>query len=234
MCGAYGAAMRYALRVVVPDRPGALGELASALGAAQVDVVSLDVVERADGVAVDDMQVDASMPSAQLRAVFEGCAGIVVEALHPVAAEGSHITATSLAADLAEQPGAALSLLVQGWPAALGVTWAVAASFGAMGLEIIVASDGAPEVPAGLRVPGLPATGARRFPPAGWMPAGWRSNTAGLPEVAAVRLGGPYGIVLAGRAGGPRFREPELRRLAELTRIAVAVGGPVIRPQLVS
>ena len=50
--------MSYLLRLVVPDRPGALGAVATALGEAGVDIVSLDVLERGDGVAVDDIVVD--------------------------------------------------------------------------------------------------------------------------------------------------------------------------------
>ena len=39
--------MSYLLRLVVPDRPGALGAVATALGTAGIDIVSLDVLERA-------------------------------------------------------------------------------------------------------------------------------------------------------------------------------------------
>ena len=39
--------MTYLLRLVLPDRPGSLGAVATALGAAGVDIESLDVIERA-------------------------------------------------------------------------------------------------------------------------------------------------------------------------------------------
>ena len=38
--------MTYLLRLVLPDRPGSLGAVATALGAAGVDIESLDVIER--------------------------------------------------------------------------------------------------------------------------------------------------------------------------------------------
>ncbi len=38
--------MSYLLRPVVPDRPGVLGAVATALGEAGIDIVSLDVLER--------------------------------------------------------------------------------------------------------------------------------------------------------------------------------------------
>src|SRR6185312_5460384 len=48
----------YLLRVLLPDRPGMLGAVATALGAAGADILGVDVVERAAGVAVDDLIVE--------------------------------------------------------------------------------------------------------------------------------------------------------------------------------
>jgi hypothetical protein len=45
----------YLLRLVVPDKPGILGAVATALGDAGIDIVSVDVLERGGGVAVDDV-----------------------------------------------------------------------------------------------------------------------------------------------------------------------------------
>ena len=50
--------MSYLLRVLLPDRPGMLGAVATALGAAGADILGVDVVERAAGVAVDDLIVE--------------------------------------------------------------------------------------------------------------------------------------------------------------------------------
>ncbi len=41
------------IRVWLPDRPGALGLVASRIGAVDGDIVGIDVLERGDGVAVD-------------------------------------------------------------------------------------------------------------------------------------------------------------------------------------
>ncbi|MGY2081250.1 ACT domain-containing protein, partial [Modestobacter sp. SYSU DS0657] len=48
----------YLLRLVVPDRPGILGAVATALGAVGIDIVSVDVLERRNGVAVADIVVE--------------------------------------------------------------------------------------------------------------------------------------------------------------------------------
>ncbi|EUA33943.1 putative amino acid-binding ACT domain protein [Mycobacterium xenopi 3993] len=48
----------YLLRVQLVDRPGSLGSLAVALGSVGADILSLDVVERASGYAIDDLVVE--------------------------------------------------------------------------------------------------------------------------------------------------------------------------------
>ena len=48
----------YLLRIELEDRPGSLGSLAVALGSVGADILSLDVVERGAGYAVDDLVVD--------------------------------------------------------------------------------------------------------------------------------------------------------------------------------
>ena len=46
------------VRVWLPDRPGALGLVASRIGAVDGDIVGIDVLERGDGVAVDEFAVE--------------------------------------------------------------------------------------------------------------------------------------------------------------------------------
>jgi len=49
---------RLVLRIWLPDRPGALGAVASRVGAVKADVVGIDVIERDGGVAIDEVVVD--------------------------------------------------------------------------------------------------------------------------------------------------------------------------------
>ena len=46
------------LRVRLPDRPGALGAVASALGTIGADINLVEIVERHDGVGVNDFILD--------------------------------------------------------------------------------------------------------------------------------------------------------------------------------
>jgi hypothetical protein len=47
----------YLIRVQLPDRPGALGAVASRIGSVGGDVVSIDILQRDDGVVVDEVGV---------------------------------------------------------------------------------------------------------------------------------------------------------------------------------
>jgi hypothetical protein len=54
----------YIVRVWVPDRPGALGAVASRIGAVRGDLVGIDILERGAGRAIDELVVD--LPSESL------------------------------------------------------------------------------------------------------------------------------------------------------------------------
>lgn len=54
----------YAVRVWMPDRPGALGSVASRIGAVRGDLVGIDILERGGGRAIDELIVD--LPSDSL------------------------------------------------------------------------------------------------------------------------------------------------------------------------
>jgi ACT domain-containing protein len=49
---------RYVLRIWLPDRPGALGLVASRIGAVGGDIVAIDILDRADGRAADEFVVE--------------------------------------------------------------------------------------------------------------------------------------------------------------------------------
>ena len=48
----------YVVRIWVPDRPGALGAVASRIGAVRGDLVGIDILERGGGRAIDELLVD--------------------------------------------------------------------------------------------------------------------------------------------------------------------------------
>jgi ACT domain-containing protein len=51
----------YIVRIALPDRPGALGLVASRIGAVGGDIVAINILEREDGRAVDEFVVEIGL-----------------------------------------------------------------------------------------------------------------------------------------------------------------------------
>ncbi|MBK5228956.1 MAG: ACT domain-containing protein [Actinobacteria bacterium] len=49
--------MYFSMRISLPDRPGMLGAMATALSDGGANIVALDVIDREEGEAVDDLVV---------------------------------------------------------------------------------------------------------------------------------------------------------------------------------
>lgn len=223
--------MPFAMRVSLLDQPGALARLCDSLGGAGCNIVTVDVVERADGYAVDDMVVEAPgrTPGA-IRQAAESGGDVVVEAVTPVAGARDVGASLELGALISAAEGDPLDLFVTGLPDALWATWAVAVESGPSGPVILAASPGAPR-DAQFDTPWLPLDRVRRLDAAQWMPPAWRMRAgAGTLELAAVPLASAFSAVLVGRAWSARFRVAELRQLellADLTtmrRVTALVG----------
>lgn len=78
----------FLVRVELPDRPGALGAVASRIGAVRGDVVSIEIIRRTEGRALDEFVVelaDAELVPLLLVEIAE-VDGASVETIHPVAA----------------------------------------------------------------------------------------------------------------------------------------------------
>jgi hypothetical protein len=75
----------YLLRIQLADRPGSLGALAVALGSVGGDILSLDVVERSGGYAIDDLIIElplGAMPDTLITAA-EKLPGVQVDSVRP-------------------------------------------------------------------------------------------------------------------------------------------------------
>lgn len=57
---------RYLVRIALPDRPGALGLVASRIGAVGGDIVAIHILERVDGNAVDEFVIELAGAGAHL------------------------------------------------------------------------------------------------------------------------------------------------------------------------
>ena len=215
--------MSYLLRLVVPDRPGILGAVATALGDAGIDIVSIDVLERGGGVAVDDVVVELPrdrVPDSLITAV-RAVPGVEVEALRPYAGPlDTHRELELLEALARTAEDAAAKLLAAELPRVFHAGWAVVLSATSDAWEVAAASEAAPGFE-GLALPWMPLPGPRLLSSEDeWMPERWREMAI---EMMVAPYGGPGCAVVVGRSGGPAFRRSELLRLAHLTGIATTV-----------
>jgi hypothetical protein len=210
------------LRVVIPDRPGSLGALATALGAVQADIVGLDVVEqRGDGTVVDDILVDlphGRMPDGLVSAC-NSLAGAQVVFLRYYPHHGGLQRDLQAVEAMTEEPAKADAVLVDIAPDVFRADWALIMEGDEKGqLQLRHRSPAAPEDLDNVRAPWLPIVRARRLPdPESWAPPWIQTATA------AVTIGGPSCVLVVGRRGGPDFLDSELARLGHLVNLARAI-----------
>lgn len=75
------------VRLWLPDRPGALGQVASRIGAVRGEIVGIDILERGAGRAIDELVVclpDASLTDLLVQEIQQ-VDGVDVEEIRPVA-----------------------------------------------------------------------------------------------------------------------------------------------------
>jgi hypothetical protein len=213
----------YLLRVELEDRPGSLGSLAVALGSVGADILSLDVVERGAGYAIDDLVVDlpaGAMPDMLITAA-EGLSGVRVETIRP----HTGLLEAHRELELIQHVAAAaqadkLQVLVDEAPRVLRVGWCTVVKLTGDGPRRIVGSSGAPERQASA-TPWLPIAAATLLD-AGeeWVPPLWREMDTAL---AAAPLGDPDTAIVLARPGGPHFLQPEVDRLGYLAGIVATL-----------
>lgn len=214
--------MSYLLRVRVPDRPGSLGALATALGSVGGDILSVDVVERGTGTAVDDLVVDlprGALPDALITAA-ELVDGVHVDSVRPYTGVLDTHRELELIDQVAATIGDRLQALVDGMPRVLRVGWATVLRNGPDGAYRVVASPAAPETRAAA-APWLPLAAPVALDGDGdWVPDSWREMDTTL---AAAPLGSGDQALLIGRPGGPEFRPSEVARLGHMAGIVATV-----------
>lgn len=75
----------FQIKILLPDRPGSLGAIASAIGAAGCDIRSLNVRESRDGIGYDDMTVAVpGTDPTDLVTVLSAIGGVNVISIEPV------------------------------------------------------------------------------------------------------------------------------------------------------
>lgn len=213
----------YLLRIELADRPGSLGSLAVALGSVGADILSLDVVERSAGYAIDDLVVElpqGAMPDTLITAA-EALPGIRVDSVRPHTGlleahrELELLDRVAAARDTASR----LQVLVDEVPKVLRVSWCTVLRNSGGVLSRLAGSPGAPETRA-VSAPWLPIKQATPLDgDAEWVPPAWRDMDT---TIAAAPLGDPHTAIVLGRPG-PEFRPSEVARLGYLAGIVATM-----------
>lgn len=215
--------MSYLLRVQLPDRPGSLGSLALALGSVGADILSLDVVERGDGFAIDDIVVEVpsgALPDTLITAA-ESLHDVQVDSLRPYSGMLDTHRELELIDQVANARDDRLQVLVDGVPRVLRVGWSTVIDI-PQGAYRVVGSQSAPSTQAA-EAPWMPLEKPAALDGEGdWVPELWRDMDT---KLAAAPLGNTGKALLLGRPGGPDFRPSEVARLGYLAGIIATVLG---------
>lgn len=213
--------MPYLLRLQLTDRPGTLGAIAGALGAAGVDILALDVVEHTPaGNAVDDIVIDlpdGGMPDTAVSACTS-VPGVTVSFVTPYPAGAPLGRDLEVVELMAEQPASAERLLTSAVPDVFRLAWGVVLDSSDGAVRVEHRSAGAP-LDEGFTVPWLPLAKPTwlETDPA-WAPPGWRDAV-----IAAAPLGGRDRALVIGRYGNPELLDSEVARLGYLATLAATL-----------
>ncbi|MEH3034524.1 MAG: amino acid-binding protein [Aeromicrobium erythreum] len=211
--------MAFLLRVELPDVPGSLGALATALGGARADIEAIEIVEhRSDGMALDDVLLELP-PGVMPDALVTACHALEGVRVHWIS---RYNAGASLSMDLeavetfTAEPERAIEHLVTVVPDTFRTDWAFALQRVDGAPTILFASGAAPElVPEAESWLGIDSTRTLDEVDA------WDSTLlAGSP--AKDRSGRTF-VVVTGRHGGPEFLGSELARLGHMVSLAAGV-----------
>jgi ACT domain len=211
--------MTHLIRVSLPDVPGSLGSVATALGMAGANIEAIEIVEHsADGTAIDDVFLDFSpgvMPDMVVSAV-QKLDGVRVLWVSRYAAGGNlHLDLEAIEV-IAEEPARAMHRLTEVLPHTFRSDWAMVVGHTGDRVVRLTATPSAPTLPPGV-VSWFPMLRAKR-PKIDPTWEGW-----GDSEVAAVPAGSSERIVMFGRHGGPEILDSELARLNHLVALAASI-----------
>jgi hypothetical protein len=202
----------FLLRVELPDVPGSLGRLATRIGEAGGDIEAIEIVEKRDDVAVDDVLLEL-VPGTMPDTIVSAChatPGVRVLWISRYAAGGQLFLDLEAVEELTANPKQAINRLVDLLPVTFRADWAarVHRSDG-----ILHATDAAPA--------DLPFVEVVRSQRAQRAEIDGDDNNV----YAAVDLSDGE-VVLLGRRGGPEFLDSELARVGHLAALAVGIARP--------
>ena len=201
--------MPFLLRVELPDVPGSLGRLATAIGESGGDIEAIEIVEKGDGTAIDDVLLEmhgGAMPDSIVSAC-NALDGFTVMWISRYAAGGNLFLDLEVVEELTGEPSEALDRVVDLLPVAFRADWAMRIH---RSKGVVRATDAAPDA-----MPFVEIERATRLVVDG--------DEVNL--YAGARIDG-NDVVVIGRRGGPEFVDSELARLGHLVSLATSLARP--------
>lgn len=204
--------MPYLLRVSLPDVPGSLGRLASAVGSVGADIEAIEIVEKTDGNAVDDVLLEVApgtMPDSVVSAV-SSLEGMDVLWISRYAAGGNVFMDLEAVEAVTSEPAYAVERLVDLVPVTFRCDWAAHVRREESGdLTLVQITEAGSE--------DLSLLPAAIFE----APARTAAND-GVTLLCSSAL--PDGsVVVAGRRGGPAFLDSEVARIGHVVSLAGSI-----------
>lgn len=197
--------MPFLLRVELPDVPGSLGRLASSIGEAGGDIEAIEIVEKRDGTAVDDVLLEMA-PGSMPDSIVSACNaldGVRVIWISRYAAGGNLFLDLEAVEELTAKPAEALDRLIDLLPITFRADFAARVS---ETKGVVYATEAAP---ADLT----------------WVSMG-RAARLDTDDENNVHCGARlnhHEVVIIGRRGGPEFLDSELARLGHLAALAMSI-----------
>ena len=197
--------MPFLLRVELPDVPGSLGRLAGAIGEAGGDIDAIEIVEKRDGTAVDDVLLEiapGTMPDSVVSAV-NGLDGVRVVWISRYNAGGNLFLDLEAVEELTANPEGALDRLIDLLPVTFRADWAARVS----------------------KIDGIVYTTEAAPSDLAWVQIDRAEHLDSEDEntvACAARLNKSE-IVIIGRRGGPEFLDSEVARLGHLVGLAMSI-----------
>ncbi|MGL5825864.1 MAG: amino acid-binding protein [Nocardioides sp.] len=202
--------MSFLLRVTLPNVPGSLGKVASAIGGAGGDIDAIQIVEiTPTGYAVDDVLLNVA-PGSMPDSIVSACnalADVEVLWISRYAVGGTLSLDLEAVESMTTHPDRALEYLVDIVPLTFRADWAarVRQSAASGGCKVIQATESSP-----MALP-WPGSHLRRLD---------------LDDQETLAVAAPLGkreSLVVGRRGGPAFLDSELARLNHLVALASSI-----------
>ena len=203
----------FLMRISLPDRPGSLGAVASAMGSVGGDINAVEIVEKGDGIVIDDFIVDLP-PNHLPEVIVTACHrldGVRVEWISRYPEGGGLQSDLEALERMTADPANAAETLVSLCPVVFRSHWAILLDLTAP--ETAYSTTLAPDLDSSVLARLAPFDATHRVElHSGWLP-GWGDSTVVVTPLTRDR------VIVIGRLGGPAFLDSEIARLHHLAAL---------------